>query len=408
MAWRLVILLGLLVAGCQPDAPPALPRSSWGPVITLAQAEQSSAPALWPEQARTAALWIGADETSIFQYSRAVTAAGLTGPHPLALVPAFPDGQYLLPASNGYYHLLWLDADHANHEAGPRLWTALLTPDLRAERGAIQVSNQRTQHYAVAPAGDGGLWTVWSGEPLAEPRLYIQYIDSAGRPRASHHLAYAADWPALIRAGGVLNLFWRRSSGHQIYRASLDGEMLQNAVPVTTMPPLQRGDRLMTFNAGADATHAYLFWNITRADGQAEVWMSSSPLGDDMWGAPIRLGIDVLGDSIVQTGFNGGPAQTTGLGERWLRWLMPLADQSAMLPAAAQVENALVVVYFQGGAVSAAQEVVTLSYALIGSPGLYADRDRHLYLAWAEPQPAGFAHLNLTSTRWLIPFNQAE
>lgn len=408
MAWRIVILLGFLAAACRPEAPSSAPLSRWGPVITLAQAEQSSAPALWPEQARTTVFWIGADETSIFQYSQSVTAAGLTGAHPLALVPTFPHTQRIFPASSGYYHLLWIDADHANRQGGPRLWTALLTPDLRAERGAIQVSNQRTSHYAAAPAGDGGLWVVWSGEPLAEPGLYIQFIDSAGRPRASHQLAYVADWPVLLRAGGGLNLFWQRPEDNQVYRAYLDGETLRNAVAITTMPPLQRGDRLATFSAGADATHAYLFWNITRADGRAEVWMSSSPLEANVWRAPVRLGINLPAESTIQTGFNGGPALTTGPDERWLRWLTPLPDQSAALPAAAQVENTLVVVYFQGGEAVAVQDVVNLSHGLIGPPGLYADRDRHLYLAWSEPQPGGFAHLNLTSTRWPVPFDQTE
>jgi hypothetical protein len=54
--------------------------------------------------------------------------------------------------------------------------------------------------------------------------------------------------------------------------------------------------------------------------------------------------------------------------------------------------------YFQGGEVIGYQSIAPTT-GLIGQPSLLTDRDRHLYLAWSEPTPNGYADLKLAMTR---------
>ena len=92
----------------------------------------------------------------------------------------------------------------------------------------------------------------------------------------------------------------------------------------------------------------------------------------------------------------------------WLRlwWVRPLAGQFDTLPVAAYMDTAspttpdqVIVAYFRGGQVVGYQPIVPLQTTLLAPPALYADRDRHLYLAWSEPTANGYAELKLTTTR---------
>ena len=71
-----------------------------------------------------------------------------------------------------------------------------------------------------------------------------------------------------------------------------------------------------------------------------------------------------------------------------------------MFVIAAQVNDALGIVYLHDGEFDGYQPVVTLMEpGLIGLPSLATDRNRHLYLAWAQPSATGYADLNVTMTR---------
>ena len=65
-----ILIAGVIVlalTACQPTTPsPSLPVSTWGSVITLAQAEQTNAPALYVNNNGMIAAWVGADEQGVF------------------------------------------------------------------------------------------------------------------------------------------------------------------------------------------------------------------------------------------------------------------------------------------------------------------------------------------------------
>jgi hypothetical protein len=242
------------------------------------------------------------------------------------------------------------------------------------------------------------LWALWIGEPIAEPVLYAQYVDSLGRPRQPARLVSDADWPSLSWTSSGVYLYWVQSSTGQLQRARLVNGTLDNMQPISVGISLGGGDRLMGLGAGNDHTHSYLFWNITRADGQFETWWSTGPLDTSTWSQPQRLGIDWTTKSFIETGFNGGRAFPARGGQHWLSWATPVTGQLDTLPLAAVQGSDLSMIYFQGGQVIGYQSITPIA-GLIGQPALITDRDRHLYLVWSEPTPAGYADLKLTTTR---------
>lgn len=416
-------MLVWLLAACTLAATPTdPPPSSWGRTRVFAQAEQSHAPALWTTQERVTAAWVGRDPAAddpqaagIVQQALALESGFTAADQRLPLPPVYPYDQRLTPALRpGYLHLTWLDSAYNDVAAGTRLWTVVLTPDLIPTRGAVQITEVLTTRYALLPAEDGALWVVWSGGLRAEPALYAQFIDPAGRPRAERRLTAAGDWPALVRdAAGGATLFWLRYGDLHVFRAGLMDDTLTALTPLLASPRLAPGDRLVGFSAGLDSTHAYLFWNIQRLNGANETWFATGRLAaDDLDGLPwadaVRLGIaseavlHAAPDAPFVTGFNGGDAQVVTEGERWAAWAVPLAGQEPALAVAAEVDSVLCVVYLRGGAVAAVQPVAALDHPLLGSPALHADRDRHLTLAWAQPRRTSrgaVADLLWTTTR---------
>lgn len=381
--------------------------SAWGRIFPLAQAEQGHAPALWTTPERITAVWVGepaavTTPTSIVQRARALQAGFVAADQDLPLPPVYPYDQRLSPAlRSGYLHLTWLDAAYNNIAAGARLWNVVLTPELIPTRGAVQITEVFTRHFALLPAEGGALWVVWSGGLLIEPALYAQYIDPAGRPRADRRIMADADWPSIVRdnTGGAL-LFWLRYSDGHAFRARLADDALADITPLVASPRLAAGDRLTSVHAGGDATHAYLVWNLQRLNGTHETWIASGAWTDDAWEAAARLGIAAPTATPFVTGFNGGAALAVSAGERWLRWAAPLNGQYAALAVAASVEDILCVVYLQAGQVVAVQPVANLASPLLGLPAFHADRDRHLTLAWSQPRMDDItADLLLTTTR---------
>ncbi|MBI5669574.1 MAG: hypothetical protein HZC41_16350 [Chloroflexi bacterium] len=391
--WLLPLLL-MLASCASAAATVTAPVSAWGQIITFGQAEQGDAPVLWASSAGVTAVWVGADERGVHHDSRNLTNSGLSGTVVLPLPPVYPFGQQLFPAADDHLHLLWLDA---NAEGEPRLYTALLSPQLTVIRGPTVVSDRRTLRFAVVPNADGSLWVVFSGGLMAEPGLFAAYVDAQGRPRQQvAPVAANADWPSFAQGADGVVLYWRRPADGRVFRASFhDGAA--DAVIATTAIPLAAGDRLESLAAAADRTHGYLFWNITRADGQVETGWASGAWNTGDWQAE-RLGVAIDDASPFITGFNTGTASTAGAGDQWARWASPPAGVYGVLPVAAQVGSALGVIYFQAGRIAGYQTIVE-NTSLIGLPAIRADRDLFLYLAWAQPNDSGSADLNLTTMR---------
>jgi hypothetical protein len=377
--------------------------SLWGEMTLLGQTEQSQSPAIWSQSERTVAAWIGADQTGVHQDIRVLSGGTLSDRVVLPLPPVHPYEQQIAPALGDAVHFLWLDLDDPSNET--RLFSAYvgLSPTPHVERGPIRVSDQRTLRYAIVPNPDGSLWAVWSGGLLSEPSLYAQYLDPLSRPQPPRKLIDNADSPALARANdGTVYLFWLQAASPSriktVYRAHLGDGVIDAPQAITQTPPLNRGDQLMDLRAGLDAMHGYLIWNVQRADGTMETWLSSGALSAKTWSSPTRLGVQWTTKTTFETGFNGGAARPALAGDHWLRWASPAAGQFDLLPLAAQVDDSLALVYLRGGAIVGYQEIAPLSLGLIGAPALLTGADRHFTLAWSQPTSAG-AELKVTSTR---------
>jgi hypothetical protein len=389
------LLLALVLAGCA--SAPAQEQSLWGNVYTLAETEQSHAPALWvqPEGGLTAA-WIGADNAGVHQDARTFLGASVSDLITLPLPPVHPSAQMLLPASEGKLHLLWQDA---NPDGEMRLYAALLSSSLTVERGPTVISDKLVLRYAAASQPNGQIVTVWSGALLAEPMLYLQRIDERGLPRIPVLLAHDADWPTMAQANdGTLYVFWRQSSDGRLQGGQLQGDELVDAEIVGTALRLERGDRLHQVNAALDATHVYLFWNMTRASGENQSWVTARPLSAAAWGVPSLIGVGEMQADALQTGLNTGSVSSVQAGDTPLTWAVPMPGQFDLLPVAGRIGDDLAVAYFQAGAIAGYQRIAPVR-ALIGPPMLLPDRDRYLYLAWADALESGRAALKLTSSR---------
>ena len=386
MRW-LVIYCVIFVAGCTSDITlqPVVDRqSTWGKVEILGQAQQAEPPALLTDNQDFSAAWIITNTVDTYHV---VNETLLTIP------TTYPRNQALYPAENAFKHLLWIDAAYEGE--GLRVWSAWISPDETTERGPIPVSDRPTYHYDALSMDDESLWLAWSGDLPGEPNIYVQYIDKQGRNRAGERVASSADFPVFVDG----KLFWIGILDAMVHQADFVDGVLENERELVRMPDILRGDLLLNFQVGQDVTHTYLIWNIQRASGAVETWLSAGMAGDDNWTVPIRLGIDPQQGTEFETGFNGGFGLIAQAGEVWLSWGAVLPGTFNHLVIAAQAGNQLGVVYLAGGEVVGWQSVVTLPIGLIGSPQIRTNRELHLFLAWAEPTGNGYADLSLTTTR---------
>ncbi len=397
-----------LLAACQPTTPPPadLPVSAWGQVITIAQAEQLNAPSLSVSPNGITAAWVGADEKGVFQALRDINSTGIGEPISLPL-GVRPYAQQFAPAANDRQHLFWLDS---NVEGETRLFTALLKPDLERERELTILTRQLTRRYTLLPVADGGVWAIASGGLASEPVLVAHYMDGDGRWRLSenYQLATNADWPVVLyRSDGFQTLYWLRTTDNVVMQAVFADGVLLNPQPLVDSVGLNAGDRLESFTAAQDSTHIYLFWNITRAAGTRETWYAAST-PDAVWERPSRLGITLPAATDMQpeapastrfdSGFNAGIVFAASDGDESVSWSAPASGVFPVLPVAAVVNSELSVVFMRGGHI-VGYRPMGVAPALIGLPTLAVDRDLYLYLSWAQPNPAGYANLQLASLK---------
>jgi hypothetical protein len=397
-----------LLAACQPATPTPrpLPQSAWGSVITVAQAEQADAPAISVDENGLVAAWIGSDEQGVFQSLRTLNAQAMSDPVRLPL-PVRPYAQQFAPALNNQRHLFWLDS---NVEGETRLFTALLEPDLQRERESTIITKQVTRRYMLLPTADGGVWAVASGGFSSEPNLYAHFIDADGRLRLNENplIAELADWPtALQRSDGLYTLYWLRNTDGMLMQAGFVDGQLANPQALVNGVILGPGDRIDAFTAAQDSTHLYFFWNLTRTDGRHETWLSSGSSDQATWPLPARVQItipsmtapDPSPENRFDSGFNAGAVFVASSGRDAVSWVKPASGTFAVLPVAAQVNNQLAVIFLRAGNI-VGYRPLNIETKLIGMPSLAIDRDLYLYLAWSQPDPAGYANLQLTSLKF--------
>lgn len=397
----LLLIIILIVTACSGTAEPPRP-TRWGQVYTLDYSEQADAPALWASSPLLNMTWIAISDF-IHQDMQQWREDDFTQTVALRLPSGHPFSQMLLPSGLANTHLLWLDSDE-NDTSQLRLYGALVPLDMDVARGRVRLSDRLTLRYTAVTDGGSGLWVVWSGGRVDESALFSQRIDPQGRPLPPEQIVSAADWPALIRANdGRMWLFWIEAGGNRVFRATYSDGVVTDSQAIISVPPLNPGDRLDTFRAALDNTHIYLFWNITRLDGSHETWWTSAPIDAPRWRQAGRLGLLAIPSQPMETGYNTGSGERAVPGESWALWTIPLHEQAPMLPAAAQVGLEVGVIFFQAGELAGYQGVVSLAETptggLLGIPSIATDRDRHLYVGWAEPTEEGYAEINMTSTR---------
>ncbi|MBA3873754.1 MAG: hypothetical protein H0X30_31865 [Anaerolineae bacterium] len=397
----------LFLSACQPATPtPApLPTSAWGPVITLAQTEQSDAPALNVDEKGITAAWVSSAEEGVFQALRTVSSEGMSDPVQMPL-PVRPYAQQFAPAGNDRLHLFWLDS---NVNGETRLFTSLLNSSLERDRDWTLLTEESTRRYTLLPTDDGGVWAISSGSLSSEPAIFAHFVDGDGRWRLSdnYQLSDNADWPAVLqRPDGLINLYWLRNTDGAVMEASfIDGQIV-NPQPLVDGVLLNPGDRLDSFTAARDTTQFYLFWNVSRADGRHETWLTSAAPDATRWPPPTRLKINIpdnLGDNapantIFDSGFNAGKVFTASDGRDNVSWVKPAAGVFPVMPVAAQVDNQVAVIFLQAGHI-VGYRPLNIETTLVGLPNLQVDRDLYLYLSWAQPELAGYANLQLATLK---------
>lgn len=406
MRWLWLTFVAVVLAGCrtnnlglqaQADEDTALRISRWGEIITIAHAAQAVAPQLTVSHDRLIAVWVGATDDEVLLFERIFSAQSMTDALSLPIPSAYPHQFQTLPVSSGGAHLLWMDAVYNQPEGDTLLWTARLNENAEMPRSHIRLSDIRVESYDVIADETGGAVVLWTGGARGEPALYVQTLDLVGRPDFPERLTTDARFPSLVRSDNMLSAYWLRASDQLALHGEVMNDALANITPAVDSPVLAPMDRIVDFYALSDAQTRYVFWQINRADAAVETWMAYSPLATENWSTPERLGIGDVSEEPYETTFNGGHALQVSTGEAWLGWSSPLKDQTVALVA--EINDQLVVVYFTNGQVVAVQAVVDLTHSLIGQPAIFADRDRHLTLAWAEPTESGLAELNFTSTR---------
>lgn len=372
LLWRCLCLVSLCFIAACASAPTATPPPTFWTITTLALEQQMDAPVIWLDAAELAS-WVGADDAGIHQDARRRRDGLLNAPVVLPLPPRHPYSQRSAAAGAGNFHLFWLDAGDDGANA---LFSAVLTPDLAIRRGPTPISDRLTLRYSLAALDGGAVWVAWSGGVLSEPAIFMQYVDEDGRPRLSQQAATNADFPALARLNsGGIRLFWLVGGSRRLMRGAWSENRLEQVTVLTAGVAFEPGDRLVSLSAALDRIQGYVFWNLTRADGQDETWLSAGEIDAGTWSPPQRLSV---------------PSETVAP----VRWAAPLPGQHDALPVAAQVGNELRVLWFQGGTVVRGETVAPLAADLLAPPGIYSDGAR-LVVAWSEPTPQGVAALNV-------------
>ncbi len=406
MRWKFVLLtiVCLCLTACAGEPDEASPRqSAWGTVFAVGQAAQRNAPILQITNFSVFAAWTEADDGNVLHMARQIDGTKSGVPQSLPIPTAYPFMHTWVAQPDGGAHLFWLDAVFDNPQGDTLLWLARVNRDLEMPRNHVRLSQIRADAYDTLSVTEERTLVVFSGGARGEPSLYMLTVDTIGRPSFPEWLTSDVRFPRLtVSASGQPLVYWLRASNGQVMRAQLNDTTLTAITSLTDGLPLEQGDRIESFDVASDNTHTYLLWNISRADGTPEAWLSSRFFDSNRWTAPAQLTMGTPASDPFVTGFNGGSALRVNAGETALRWAQVANGRYDVVPMVAQIGDSLRVVYLQAGEIVAVQALVALGQDLVGLPEFKIDRNRHLYVAWSEPTATGLAELNMISTRALI------
>jgi len=344
-----------LLAACTSANDP--PVTNWSAPQLIAPALQWNAPAIAVNRGQTAFVWTGFDNANVHQDARLSDETALQAPLILPLPPTHPLDQRLIPGADGTFHLFWLDVA-ADGGEGNRLFSALLSPELRVERGPVELSTAPTYSFDITTTDAGGALAIWTQDNPAEPDLWTAELDAAGLPRQPMQISTNSPAAALAhREDGGVQVF-RKSEG-QLWAARWQDDGALNWRALTATVGRRSGDRLDALWAASCGNQLCVGWNVTRRDGSVESWLASGPADGAGWNAPRRLD-----------------------GLHWLTPATGTLPADGVLHAAAQADEGLALVRIVDGAITG-QETAVEGVQLSGAPAL-AQTDAGWTLAWAE------------------------
>jgi len=358
--------------------PPDLPQTTWGQAMWLAQSIQRNASAVIPHNTIPYAFYTGTDSTEPRIY---IHTPRLALPTILAFKAYSPRDLRAFSALDDTFHLLWID--HTSDNPTPRLLAGIADTGLIAQYGANPLSEARTFQYDAYLQPNRTLQVVWSEGDIGTRNIRTRQIDRNGRISFSHQLVNDGDYPLLINDDGTLWFYWVQQQeilwrGRMIFEA--DTTRLDDIERIATLPPLISGDALLSVQTASDVTTDYIFWQVERADRRVETWVTL--LTDDGHSTLQQVGLSALSEASVSVGYNSGQVFETQLGDDWLAWSSVVTGKNGIVPMVGQVNDTLMIVYWQGGNIIGAQTLAE-NVQLSGQPTITTDRDRHLYVSYS-------------------------
>ena len=387
-----------MLSACVRAAETELSVSIWGRISTVGQAEQVQAPAIATTSRYVMFAWMVLDGQKSQVVLRSLHHDGefteVVSPY---LVTALPHEVSLYPSTNQGTHLLWLDVDATGIT---QLYHARVNLDLSLFRGAVKLSHGGARCYDVLIDTNGSLKVVWqNGHPL-HPQLHSAKIDPTGLGFLVSEYVASSGCPKLVKTVDQDVVMWQNAQ-NMLVVAPLLGDYIGDGETKVQAPILDAYDRFHDLQVGSEGNRIYGFWNITRADGKQETWMSHGQITDNQWSKPQPLTVYLDATEFFETTLNTGrtlaASQSATLGQS-LAWVSPLDALTHILPVAGVYDGYLSLVYFKDGSIVGYQAVTAVDRVL-SVPEIRVDQDRHVYLTWSEPTVVGYALMQVTSTK---------
>jgi hypothetical protein len=374
-----VISLIVFVNACN-ASPTPLPNG-WHVVRTVEHVTPQEQIALWIVNNRAALAWAGAPDLPNLQL-----AQGDNPPLQLALgiTPRQLTG---MPLAHQWMQLLWLDQ---TMPGDVQLMGGTVDAAGELQRGPTAISNITTIEYAAVPTPFGGVAVLWStptrAGTAASAEVYLQLIDSEGRPLPAQRITPNGRFPALAYdLRGDLHVTWLASVDgrqwtlhHSLLAATLD---LTGAV-VADLPSSVIGAISLTADQSidsicvtTDADTLYVLWSTLTIGGSAEANGLRAPLPQPSAVQPFTL--TLAGNHVGQPSVAATPA----------------ASQYVSLIAMDESGKRVPVV----GKLTATGDVELQSLAdaamVVSRPALATDDRGYLHLAWLRLEADGRSSL---------------
>jgi len=195
-----------------------------------------------------------------------------------------------VPLQNHWIQLLWLDQ---TMPGDVQLIGGTLDAAGELQRGPTEISNTTTVEYATVPTPTGETAVLWTTPTRAgasgNMELYLQLIDSEGRPLPAQRITANGRFPALA--------YDLQGNLHLVWAASMDGEqwtlhhsLLAATVDLTSAviadPPssvigaisVAANQSIEALSVTTDANTLYVLWSTQTIGGALETQGLRAPL----------------------------------------------------------------------------------------------------------------------------------